>query len=361
MAELLLIVRLALTSILLLAGVAKLVDLGASRRALIDFGLPNPLLAPLGILLPTTEIVIALTLLWTPAAIWGAMAAVGLFTIFAGAIGFNLWHGRKPPCGCFGRLDARPIGRSTLVRAIFLTALAAVVVWRGPGLDILPVVQRMTSTNAGWLLVMGTALTLLVVQGGLIFMLVRQQGRLLLRLEKLEEREPSSTTARTREAGLPVGSPAPHFHVESLTARATSLSDLSRNVRPVVLLFTDPDCPACTSLSGEINNWRRDFDRRLTIAVIVISVRDMKANGSSLTAYGSEDVYIQRDRKVAELYKVVGTPTAILIRGDLTIGSRLAEGAEAIRELMRSMPSPEPEFTSTAPDSAPDIIEHAFS
>ena len=337
MPALLLVARVALSVLLLIAGGSKLADFGTFRHALLGFGVPKSLAGPLGILLPSAEIAIAALLPWTPTAIWGTLAAVVLFAIFSAAIGVNLWRGRNPPCGCFGQVDARPIGRVTLLRAVVLTAIAGLVAWQGPGADIVPVMQGIRSLDVGWLMAVSGGLALLLIQSGLIFMLLRQQGRLLIRVEKLEAGLSSSAgqgAVQTRPSGLPIGSLAPDFHVESLTGRRASLADLTRDMRPVAMLFTDPDCPACTSLTADIADWRRDFGSRLGIAVV--SVRDTRGNPDTLTVYGSEDVYFQPGREVADLYRVVGTPTAVLVRGDQTIGSRLAEGADAIRDLMTS-------------------------
>ena len=52
----LLIARLVLGAVFTLAGVAKLSDLKGSRRAVIDFGVPSAIAAPLGLLLPVAEL-----------------------------------------------------------------------------------------------------------------------------------------------------------------------------------------------------------------------------------------------------------------------------------------------------------------
>jgi len=339
----LLATRLALTAILLIASIAKLVDVGTFRRALRGFGLPASLVMPVGILLPCTELVIALMLPWAPTATWGGIAAAALFAIFSATMGVNLWQGRTPPCGCFGQFDTKPIGVPTLVRALVLTAGAVLVAWRGPGTDIMQVVHDLTSANIVWMILVGAGASLLVIEGALMFMLMQQHGRLLIRLEKLEA-SLSSPAAQTRVAGLPLGSLAPDFEVESPSRRPTALAELMRAARPVVLIFVDPDCPACTSLSTDLAGWRRQFDTRIGIAVV--SVRDAKAGRRALAQYGNEDVYLQQNREVADLYKVTGTPTAVLISGTRLIGSHLAEGADAIRELMASLESTALQSTS---------------
>jgi len=55
----LLIARLVLAGVFTLAGVAKLSDLKGSRRAIINFGVPSAIAAPLGLLLPLAELTVA--------------------------------------------------------------------------------------------------------------------------------------------------------------------------------------------------------------------------------------------------------------------------------------------------------------
>jgi uncharacterized membrane protein YphA (DoxX/SURF4 family) len=67
----LLIARLLLAAVFTLAGVAKLADREGSRQAIVDFGAPSAIAAPLGLLLPLAELVVAATLLPASTAWWG--------------------------------------------------------------------------------------------------------------------------------------------------------------------------------------------------------------------------------------------------------------------------------------------------
>src|SRR5207244_8291858 len=60
-----------------------------------------------------------------------------------------------------------------------------------------------------------------------------------------------------------------------------------------------------------------------------------KVSESSLT-----HVLLQDDREVAQAYQASGTPSAVLIRQDATIGSPLAQGADAIRALVANTLNP---------------------
>lgn len=336
MSAALLATRLALGALLVVAGTAKCLNLGAFRRRLADFGIPAALVAPLGALLPPVEIATGAAL-WSPAAMWGAAGASGLFAAFSVAIAANLWRGRRPACGCFGQLDTTPIGRATLVRALLLTAVAGVLVWRGPGADLWPTLWGTAQGGGGWMLVVGLCAAALVVQGAMVYMLLRQQGRLLIRVEALEARlkSPAAVAPPSRIAGLPPGAALPEAYVTGQDGTAVSLATLSSGTRALVLVFTDPDCPACASLSEDIDDWRHELGRQARIAVV--SAPGASQSSDVEAVYGRELVFTQRAREVSDLFQVVGTPSAVLIRDDGTIGSRLAEGADAIRQLLTSV------------------------
>src|SRR5215218_3966075 len=124
METVLLIARLLLASIFAVAGVAKLADRPHSRRSLVNFGVPVSLAAPLSILLPLSELAVAVALVLTPLAWWGAVGALGLLLLFIAGISFNLARGRNPHCHCFGQLHSAPAGWKTLARNGVLAAVA---------------------------------------------------------------------------------------------------------------------------------------------------------------------------------------------------------------------------------------------
>src|SRR5215207_7503388 len=92
----LLITRLLLALVFATAGVAKLADRAGSRRAIIDFGVPAFLAAPLGIMLPLAELLVAAALLSPATTWWGALGALALLILFMAGISFNLARRHKP-------------------------------------------------------------------------------------------------------------------------------------------------------------------------------------------------------------------------------------------------------------------------
>ncbi len=365
----LLIARLLLAGVFIVAGLAKLADRAGSQKALRDFGVPTVLANPFGILLPLAEIAVAIALVPTLSAWWGALGALILLLLFVIGIGFNLARGRKPDCHCFGQLYSAPAGWPTLIRNVLLAAVAGFVVWFGwynPGLSAVDWLGLLTLTQRIELLV-GVIMVLLLFGGGwLLLAIMRQQGRLLLRIEALEEQLAASGTPSSQPtpqvpvAGLPVGTTAPPFALSGLYGETLTLDALRAAEKLVVLLFSDPGCGPCTALMPEVSRWQREYAGKLTLALI--SGGKVDVNRSKVGEYGITQALLQQDREVAEAYKANGTPSAVLVRSDGTIGSPLAIGADAIRVLvaqavglpaLRSVPSSSPTSGNAFPMLVP--------
>ncbi len=83
------------------------------------------------------------------------------------------------------------------------------------------------------------------------FQLLRQNGRLLLRLESIEKRLAPRPEAKRREAGgLAVGTPAPDFELPDLTGVRHQLSEFRD--QNVLLIFFDPKCGFCTRMAPDL-------------------------------------------------------------------------------------------------------------
>jgi len=335
----LLIARLVLSVVFVVAGLAKLADVPGSQKAIYEFGVPQPLANQLGLLLPCAEIAVAIALIPLASAWWGALVALLLLVAFIAGISSNLVQGRTPACHCFGQLSSAPAGPATLVRTILLALVAGFLVVFGrssAGLSAsswfgaLALAQRL-ELLAG--VIVGA---LLVAESWLLLQTLRQYGRLLLRIERVESRLAEAGIGLEEEteesAGLPVGTQAPAFSGSGLTREMISLDGLRAPGKPLVLIFTNPTCAPCAALMPEVARWQRDYADKLTIAVL--SPGSRRANSAQIAEHRIARVVLQRNTEIDDLYQVRGTPSAVLIRPDGTIGSLLAKGPEAIRSLV---------------------------
>jgi uncharacterized membrane protein YphA (DoxX/SURF4 family)/peroxiredoxin len=333
----LLIGRLLLATVFALSGVAKLADQAGSRQAMIAFGLPRSLATPLGHLLPLAELAVAAALLLTVAAWWGALGALALLLAFVVGIGANLAQGRKPDCRCFGQLHSTPVGWKTLARNGLLMAVAAFIVWNGTenvGPSTVGWVGDLTATQLFGLLFGLVIVALLGIQGWFIFHLLRQNGRVLMRLRALEAASGVISSGNGSQPGpsLPVGSVGPAFSLPDLRGEQLTLDDLRAAGKPVVLIFTSPGCDSCAELLPKIAGWQEQYSEKLTISLI--SDQSIEKNRTEFAEHGVHHVLVQEDWEVADSYGADVTPSAVLITPTGAVGSPLAEGPEAIETLI---------------------------
>ncbi len=333
--------RFLLAGVFVVAGVTKLADREGSRQAIIDFGLPATLAAPFGLVLPLAELAVATALLPAATAWWGAVGALALLVLFVVGIGANLAQGRQPDCHCFGQLHSAPAGPMTLARNGALAVVAAFVVWQGRdgvGPSALGWIGDLTAAQLIAFILGLVALALLGGQWWFLLNLLRQNGRLLVRVEALEANRgsgaaaPSANGTQQPAAGLPVGSQAPPFSLEGLHGETLTLNSLRSSGKPVMLLFTDPNCGPCTAMLPEIGRWQEEHSDKLTISLV--SRGGIEENHAKMGEHGLSKVLLQKDWEVSEAYRVGGTPSAMLVQPDGTIGSAVMGGAEAIRALV---------------------------
>jgi peroxiredoxin len=337
---------LLLALVFAVAGAAKLSDRVGSRQDIVDFGLPSSLATPLGILLPLAELAVAVALIPPATAPWGALGALALLVLFVAGISYNLARGHQPDCHCFGQLHSAPAGWKTLARNVVLAALAGFVLWQGwedAGPSAFAWLMSLTAAGLLGLIAGLVVLGILAVQWLVLVNLFRQNGRLLVRLDAVEERLdlsvpaaiPSEDQPEEQRRGLPPGSPAPTFSLPGLYGETHTLDSLRTPDKPVVLLFTDPDCGPCTALLPKIGRWQRDHPDALTISLI--SRGTPKENHAKMAEHGVERVLLQEDWEIAETYGVSSTPSAALVTSDGAIAGFLTEGPEEISTLVERL------------------------
>jgi peroxiredoxin len=336
---------LLLAVVFFIAGASKLSDREGSRQTMIDFGLPAALATPLGLLLPLGELAVAVTLVPVPTAWWGAIGALVLLLLFVVGISINLARGRKPECHCFGQLHSAPAGWKTLARNGVLAAMAGFVLWAGyeggAGPSALSWVGALSTAQQLALLVGALVLALLAGQWWFLIHLLRQNGRLLVRLEAVEATlaeggsvlGPSQNGTPVNQAeGLPVGSEAPEFSLSGLYGETFTLEALRAPGKTVMMLFTDPGCGPCNAMLPEVGRWQEDHQEKLTLALV--SRGEMEENKTKAQEHALKNVVLQKEWEVSESYEIRGTPSAVLVSADGKVATPVAGGEEGIRGLL---------------------------
>jgi hypothetical protein len=206
--------RLVLAGVFVVSAVAKLADRGGVRRAIVAFGAPERAAGAIGWLAICAELVVAVALFSGRGRAAGAIGALALVGVFSAVLATALARGRTAECRCFGRLSARELGWRSLTRNLLLAALAGYVAVDAalPGFAAIAVVAAGLWLGPSWL-----------------------------------------------RSGVGGGGPAPAF---------LRLDELLRARRPVLLVFSQAGCGACTMLLPDLAGWYAELRDQLTLALV---------------------------------------------------------------------------------------------
>jgi peroxiredoxin len=173
---------------------------------------------------------------------------------------------------------------------------------------------------------------LLAVGTFLGYQLVRQNGRILLRLESIEKRFGAPPAESWREpAGLPLGAAAPDFELPDLAGQKHKLSEFRG--KDVLLLFFNPKCGFCTRMAADLAALPIDGTDGRAVP-IVVTTGNAEANRRLVEQHGIRCiVLLQEQMEVASQYRAQGTPMGYRIDAEGKIASELAVGAEPLLEL----------------------------
>lgn len=341
---LLLVVRLFLVAIFALAGIAKLYDLEGSKKAVEDFGVPRGISKIAAILLPLGEIAIAISLLFVQTSWFGAIAGAALLAVFVGGMLWQMWQGNAPDCHCFGQIHSEPVSKKSLLRNAAFVALAVFLIFNGranQGLDILDNSNNFSEANAMQIIL---GLAVIGFLAAIVFFLKKiseQQTQIMRRIEVLEllshegGKEIERDDVNDPATGLPIGSMVPAFEIPNMAGVKTSFEQILPNDNPTLLFFVSPSCNPCEALKPEFQQWQKDLGKRINFAFI--SSGKAKDNEKKFGEPGFENLYLQEENEISEMFGAEWTPTAILVNTDRSLASRPAAGDTAIRELVEKV------------------------
>jgi peroxiredoxin len=186
-----------------------------------------------------------------------------------------------------------------------------------------------------WILAGMLALTL-AVAWWVVYGLLRQQGRVLLRLEALERQLagvlPASGDGRPQ--GFPPATALPSFRLPDLSGKPVGLEDFQG--RRVLLVHWDPACGFCRQVAPELASLQEGLRRRLT-ELVLVSRGDPESNRGVAAEHGLAcPILLQPEGPPVEAFARLGTPVAYLLDEKGRVAKPLALGAEEVTELARA-------------------------
>jgi peroxiredoxin len=322
-----------LAAVFLVAGVAKLLDLNGSRRAVLDFGVAAPAARVIGTALPIAEIATAVALLFVPTAQWAGLAAVLLLGGFIGGISNAMRKGQAPDCNCFGQLHSAPAGKETLARNVVLAAVAIFVLAAGPA----PAIDGwIGDRSAAELVAIGLGIGLAALAA--VAWRLRSENAELRARPAHDHSHDSPKPEEFEREGLPIGDEAPDFELVDVRGEGHSLSGLLSLGRPVVLFFTSPECGPCGGLLPDLARWQETLSDRVTVAVVARGTAD--DNAEFFGEHDMVNLLVDGDRAVFDAYNIRSTPTAVAVTPDRRVALAPAGGLHMPEVVMRIMIRP---------------------
>jgi peroxiredoxin len=181
-----------------------------------------------------------------------------------------------------------------------------------------------------------------------LYQLVKQQGRMLLRLDEVEHRvvhgsrgtvttgltvngAPNGAQAGPR--GLPVGTSLTPFHLPDLAGQMVALEDFRG--QSVLLVYWSPQCGFCDLIASDLAGLQADLSQR-HVQVVLVSHGDAQANRALAEEHGLEcSILLLQERQRLEAFTHMGTPSAYLLDAQGQVAQPVAVGADRVLALAR--------------------------
>lgn len=170
-----------------------------------------------------------------------------------------------------------------------------------------------------------------------LYQLIKQQGRMLLRLDGLEGHphglQGAAHGVQIGPAGLGVGKSFGSFSLPDLDGRTVSLADF-RGERVLVVNWS-PQCGFCDLIAPELAKLQADLSRR-GVRLLLVSSGDADSNRTLAEEHGlSCPVLLLNGSEPPEPFEHMGTPVAYLLDERGRVARPVAVGSNEVPALAR--------------------------
>ena len=174
-----------------------------------------------------------------------------------------------------------------------------------------------------------------VTLGLVLFQVLKQQGRILRRLDQLELK----AAGVSAPAAIEIGTLVQDFQAPDLSGRNVSLSDFRD--RRVLLIYWNPQCGFCDMLAAELAPLQTALKKNNT-EVVLVTYGDVESNRKLAVEHGLDSTILlieispAKEFIVNELFRHRGTPSAYLLDEQKRVIQALAVGMDDILRIARS-------------------------
>src|SRR5437867_363015 len=175
-----------------------------------------------------------------------------------------------------------------------------------------------------------------------VYQLIKQQGRILLRLDHLERlaeeegkavKGPVPDSLKSEPQGIPPGTPVAPFSLPDVSGRVVSLQEFRG--RRILLVHWNPQCGFCDLIAPDLAQLQPDLHKR-NIQLLLVSYGDREPNRKLAREHGLKcPILLMKDSQRLEAFRNEGTPVAYLLDEEARVARALAEGAQQVLALAR--------------------------
>ncbi len=161
------------------------------------------------------------------------------------------------------------------------------------------------------------------------YQILKQQGRMILRLDALDHGIVVPQAAESQ--GLEVGTEFPAFSLPDL--RGTRVSLEAFRGKRVLLVHWNPECGFCDLIAPDLARLQPHLEQR-SVQLLLLAHGDAEANRKLADEHGLKcPILIYKDSRVPDPLANVGTPSAYLLDAAARVTKPIAVGSEQVPAL----------------------------
>jgi len=175
------------------------------------------------------------------------------------------------------------------------------------------------------------------------YQLVKQQGRILLRLDALERGATASETDSIGPhehavfEGLPSGTAFPNFELPDLSGETRALADFLG--KRIVLIHWNFECGFCEAIADDLAGLETDLEKQNT-QIVLLASGDESFNREHAARHGLKAlVLLLKEREIPKPFEHQGTPVAYFVDERAQVAAPFASGADQVLGLARRIAS----------------------